>query len=103
MKKIASDSRNAGKLSKNFKATIQQFVAQDKAYGFMYSIRGTPAYWKKFLFEVLAMVKQLGIPTFFMTLSCADLRWNELVEIISKLNKLDFSDDHEKYDLPGKV
>ena len=39
------------------------------------------------------MVKQLGIPTFFMTLSCTDLRWNELVEIISKLNRLDFSDD----------
>ena len=27
MKKIASDSLNAGKLSKNFKATIQQFIA----------------------------------------------------------------------------
>ena len=24
----------------------------------------------------------------FLTLSCADLRWNELVEIISKLNSL---------------
>ena len=34
------------------------------------------------------MVKQLGIPTFFLTLSCADLRWNELISIISKLNGL---------------
>ena len=88
MKKIAT-----GKLSKNFKTTIQQFIAQDKAYSFMSSIKGTPAYWKNYLFEVLAMVKQVGIPTFFMTLTCADLRWNELVEIISKLNRLDFSDD----------
>ena len=47
MKKIASDSLNAGKLSKNFKATIQQFIAQDKAYSCMSSIKGTPAYWKK--------------------------------------------------------
>ena len=31
------------------------------------------------------MVKQLGLPTYFMTLSCADLRWNELVDIIQKL------------------
>ena len=46
-------------------------------------VNGTSAYWKKFLFEVLAMVKQLGLPTFFMTLSCADLRWNELISIIS--------------------
>ena len=69
MKKVASDSLNAGKLSKNFKATIQQFIAQDKVYSFMSSIKGTPDYWKKLLFEVLAVVKQLGIPTFFMTLS----------------------------------
>ena len=69
-------------LSKNFKATVHQFIAQDKAYSFMSFIKGIPAYWKKNLFEVLAMAKQLGIPTFFMTLSCADLRWNELIGII---------------------
>ena len=42
----------------------------------MNPIKGTPAYWKMFLFEVLAMVKQLGLPTYFMTLSCADFRCN---------------------------
>ena len=36
--------------------------------------KGAPAYWKKFLNEVLVLVKQLGIPTFFMRLSCTDLR-----------------------------
>ena len=36
---------------------------------------GSPPYWQKFMYEVVAMVKQLGIPTWFMTLSCADLRW----------------------------
>ena len=34
MKKIASDSLNAGQLIKNFKATIQQFIPHDKAYSF---------------------------------------------------------------------
>ena len=34
MKKIASDSLNVGQLSKKFKATIQQFIAQDKVYSF---------------------------------------------------------------------
>ena len=47
MGKVASDSLNAGMLSKNFKATVQQFVAQDKAYNFMCSIKDTPSYWKK--------------------------------------------------------
>ena len=32
------------------------------------------------------MVKQLGIPTYFLTLTCADLRWEELPYISNKLN-----------------
>ena len=59
----------------------------------MNSIKGTPAYWKKFLFDVLAMVKELGVPTFFMRLPSADLKWNELVSIINKLHKLDMSEE----------
>ena len=31
------------------------------------------------------MVKQLGLPTFFITLSFADLQWNELLLIIAEL------------------
>ena len=77
MKKIVSDNPNTGMLSKNFKATLHQFIAQDKDYSFISSIKVTPAYWKKLLFELLAMVNQLVIPKFFMTLSCVDLRWNE--------------------------
>ena len=30
----------------------------------------------------------IRLPNLFLKLSCADLRWNELVEIISKLNSL---------------
>ena len=32
------------------------------------------------------MVKQLGIPTWFMTLSCADLRWPDIFQIIARTN-----------------
>ena len=45
--KIASDILKTGKLSKTFQTTIQQFIAQDKAYSFISSIKGTPAYWGK--------------------------------------------------------
>ena len=41
----------------------------------------------------LAMVKQLGIQTFFMTLLSADLKWNELISIINKLNKQGLSEE----------
>ena len=42
------------------------------------------------------MVKQSGIPTYFLTLSCADLSWEELPYIISKLNNLVLRDEKLK-------
>ena len=71
----------------NYDESVKRFVSNDQGFLFMNQIKGTPAYWKKFQRDVLAMVKQLDCPT-FLTLSCADLRWNELVETISKLNSL---------------
>ena len=38
------------------------------------------------------MVKQLGILTWFMTLSCADLRWPELFQIIGKSQGFNLTD-----------
>ena len=72
-------------LSNNFSETVQALAAKDKVYRFMNSIKGTPAYWKTFLNEVLAMETQLGLPTFLMTLSYADRRWIELISIVSTL------------------
>ena len=45
------------------------------------------------MYEVVAMVKQLGIPTWFMTLSCADLRWPELFQIITRTQRLNLTDE----------
>ena len=58
----------------------------------MSSVKGTPAYWK----HILTMVKQLGILTYFLTLSCADLRWKELPYVINKSKKLGLSDEELK-------
>ncbi|XP_066928764.1 uncharacterized protein [Clytia hemisphaerica] len=106
MRKVAASNLNAGMLSQNFKETVRQFIANDKAFAFMSTVKGTPAYWKKFQLEVLAMVKQLGPPTFFFTLSCADLRWNEMISIIYKLKGEDVTNEfienlsyHERCDL----
>ena len=35
--------------------------------------------------EVIAMVKQLGIQRWLMTLSCAHLRWPELFQILARI------------------
>ena len=42
--------------------------------------------------KVMAMMKQLGIRTFFMSLSSAGLRWNELIYVISKLSAMNISE-----------
>jgi len=84
MQKVRADGLTAGMISSNFKERVKSFIASDDAFAFMNTLKGTPAYWKRFLFEVLAMVKQLGLPTFLQILFCADLRWNELIEV--KLN-----------------
>lgn len=60
-------------------------VTSGKAFTFVNTIKKTPAYWRKFFLEVLAMIKKLGLSTFFLTFSCSDLRWNEHISIISKL------------------
>ena len=86
LKKVKGYNLTAGMFSGNFSEKVNAFIAMDEGYHFMNTIKGTPAYWKRFLLEILAMVKQLGLPTFFMTLSCADLRWNELIIIMLKLS-----------------
>ena len=45
------------------------------------------------MYEVVEMVKQLGIPTWFMTLSCTDLRWHELFQIIARTNGKNMTDE----------
>ena len=42
------------------------------------------------------MVKQLGIPIYFLTLSSAYLRWEELPYIINKLNNLGLSEEEQR-------
>lgn len=65
---------NAGSFkSVNFRETVKDFVPSDTKFSFINAIKETPAYWKRFQSKVLAMVKQLGTPTFFITLSGADL------------------------------
>ena len=44
------------------------------------------------------MVKQLGLPRFFLTLSCADLRWKELILIISRLHGLNLDEKNSEID-----
>ena len=62
--------------------SLQQLIRTEQAYKFLKNIRGSPAYWQSELYDVLAMLRSLGIPTFFLTLSAADLHWPEMIQAI---------------------
>lgn len=72
---------------------LQNLISQDEAYLFLRQIPGSPPYYQKFMYEVVEMVKQLGIPTWFMTHSCTDLRWHELFQIIARTNGKNMTDE----------
>ena len=92
MKKVHGQFVTASQIRSNVQ-TLQNLICKDQAYLFLQQIPGTPPYWQRFMYEVVAMVKQLGITTCFMTLSCADLRWPELFQIISRIQGKDITDE----------
>ena len=59
MRKVSGSNINAGMLTDNFKERVRNFVANEEAYTFMNTVKGSPAYWKNMLSDVLAMVKQI--------------------------------------------
>ena len=62
---------------------VKQLVGTEHAYKFLKNVHGSPAYWQNELYGVLAMLHSLGIPTWFLTLSAADLHWPEIVQAIA--------------------
>lgn len=56
------------------------------SYMFMKNIRGTVAYFRNQLYNLLAMFKCIGPPTLFMTLSADDLHWTELGMLLHEVN-----------------
>ena len=67
MHKVQGMQLTAGSVRQNYKESVKRLLSNENAFHFMSSVKGTPANWKQFLHEVLAMVKQLGIPTYFLS------------------------------------
>ncbi|XP_062600922.1 uncharacterized protein LOC134262538 [Saccostrea cucullata] len=58
---------------------LSKLFKNDEALRFMQPIRGTPAYWSATQKDLFAMLRQLGIPTWFCSFSAAEFRWNEII------------------------
>ena len=57
MYKIKPNRITAGTVKSSFKGTIERIVARDNEFFFISSVKGTPAYCKEFLYDVLTKVK----------------------------------------------
>ena len=62
---------------------VKQLVRNEQAYKFLKNVRGSTAYWQDQLYDVLAMLCMLNIPTWFLTLSAADLHWPEMIQAVA--------------------
>ena len=64
---------------------LDKLVRLDEGYYIFRSLRNTPAYFENKKRHLFAMIRQLGLPTWLMSLSSADSKWIDLLQILGKL------------------
>ena len=74
----AAEARDANYLDK--------LVNLDEGYYIFRQLRNSPAYLEMRKKDIFAMIRQLSLPTWFMSLSAADTRWTDLLKMLAKLN-----------------
>ena len=75
---------------------MNSMVKADLAYKILKNIRGSPGYFQGLFHDVLAMIRQLGIPTWFFTVSAADMQWPDLIQTIARQYGTKLTDEDVK-------
>ena len=65
---------------------LDKLVNLDEGYYIFRQLRNSPAYLETRKKDIFAMIRQLSLPTWFMSLSAADTRWTDLLKMLAKLN-----------------
>ena len=68
------------------KAVQSSITNLDEGYRIFRTIRNSPPYLESCKKDIMAMIRQLGLPTWFISLSAADTKWHDLIIILGKLN-----------------
>ena len=63
----------------------QKLINLDEGYYIFRTIRDSPAYLEKRKKDAFAMFRQLGCPSLFMSQSCAETKWPELLRALGQL------------------
>ena len=59
-----------------------QSISMKDHFSIFKKIRGSPKYWQEARYELMAKIEQLGPFQLFFTLSCAEMRWEEVFTTI---------------------
>ena len=69
-------------LSNSYESLISKLMHYVK------NISGTNAYWNRAKDDLKAIITQVGAPTIFRTLSCAEFHWPEFHELFNNNSEL---------------
>lgn len=73
---------------------VDDIAVHSEGFRVLRKIRGSPPYWESTKKDVFAMIRQLGVPTWFCSFSAAETRWAPLLKCLCKLvQKRDLTDD----------
>lgn len=67
--------------------SIDKIIRHDEGYRVLRTLRGSPPYWERTKKDIFAMIRQLGIPTWFCSFSAAETKWKPLLRVLAKLTK----------------
>ncbi|XP_062570615.1 uncharacterized protein LOC134232646, partial [Saccostrea cucullata] len=67
-------------------ASAEKIVRLNEGYYIFRTLRNSPAYLSSKKKDVFAMIRQLGLPTWFISLSSADTRWQDLLKTLATLD-----------------
>ena len=64
------------------KTAIENIISHDDGFRAGKNLKGSPWYWENAKKDLFAMIRQLGMPTYFVSLSCADTHWPDLIRLL---------------------
>ena len=71
-----------------------KLVNLDEGYNILCTSRNSPQYLQKGKKDAFAMIRQLGFPSLFISLSAAETKWQELLWASGKaLHKTEYTND----------
>lgn len=74
--------------------TADSIVRLNEGFQVLRNLRGSPPYWEKAKKDIFAMIRQLGLPTWFCSFSAAETKWIPLLKCLGELiENVSYSDD----------